>query len=287
MVRLNAWYLKWLSGKAVPYLKTYGLLQTVKFYNRSSIIWEPEGKNILVLAPHMDDEVIGCGGTIHRHLQNGSNVTVVFLTDGRNGSHSLTNLSGKEREEEEKRIVITRKLEAEAALNILGVKSKIYLDTESYNLSSTKLMQQQIKDIILSFKPDLVYLPFFLEEHPDHRATSQILLDATEKLKVNFACLGYEIWTPLFPNCLVKIDNSIDIKKQALLCYKSQLIDKDFIHTIFGLNAYRSITLLENRVGYVEAFLYASLDEYRKLFRNYSIQYNKYKGNSNKMLAPN
>jgi N-acetylglucosamine malate deacetylase 1 len=270
MARLNGRYLKWLIRKAKPYLKTYGLLQTVKFYNRSTIIWEPEGKEILVLAPHMDDEVIGCGGTLYKHLQKGSNVTVVFLTDGRNGSHSLSQLSGADRENEEKRIIKIRKIEAEAALNILGIKNIIYLDAESYNLSSTKLIQCRLKDILLSIKPDVVYLPFFLEEHPDHRATSQILLDATENLNIKFNCIGYEIWTPLFPNCLVKIDDSIEIKKQALLCYKSQLADKNFVHTIFGLNAYRSMSLLDKTSDYVEAFLFASLDEYRKLFKNYN-----------------
>jgi LmbE family N-acetylglucosaminyl deacetylase len=266
---LQRQYLRWLSSKAKPYLKSYGLLQTVKFYNRSSILWEPEGKEIIVLAPHMDDEIIGCGGTIYKHLKKGSNVTIVFLTDGRNGSYNLSRLSGAERQQEELNIVKTRKIEAEAALNTLGIKNKIYLDAESYNLSSTLLIQNLLKDILLSVKPDIVYLPFFLEEHPDHRATSQILVDATENLNINFTCAGYEIWTPLFPNCLVKIDDVVEIKKQALECYISQLTDKDFIHSILGLNAYRSITLLDRSINYVEAFLLTSLVEYRKLFKNY------------------
>jgi N-acetylglucosamine malate deacetylase 1 len=41
----------------------------------------------VVLAPHMDDEVLGCGGTMARQVAAGSDVTVIFLTDGRHGDH--------------------------------------------------------------------------------------------------------------------------------------------------------------------------------------------------------
>ena len=47
-----------------------------------TIVKKPKGKNILVLAPHMDDEIIGCGGVICKHIQNGDSVAVVYFTRG-------------------------------------------------------------------------------------------------------------------------------------------------------------------------------------------------------------
>lgn len=266
MKTLKKWIFRKFSNKAKQYLQSYGLLQTVKLFNKSAIVWEPEGKRILVLAPHMDDEVIGCGGTLLKHIRNNAEVTVVFMTDGRTGSKRLTNLSGKERHKEEIALIETRKNEAELALKTLNIDKWFFLDGYNSNLISTKSIQGKLRQIILSVKPDVVYLPFFLEEHPDHRITNQILIDSIEGFNLQFTCMGYEVWTPLFPNCLVKINDTVEIKKQALLHYTSQLDDKDYVHLSLGLNAYRSGALLDRECNFAEAFFLASFKDYKKLY---------------------
>jgi hypothetical protein len=50
-----------------------------------SMVDKPEGHKILVIAPHPDDEVIGCGGTVRLHRQLGHTVTILYLTDGERG----------------------------------------------------------------------------------------------------------------------------------------------------------------------------------------------------------
>jgi LmbE family N-acetylglucosaminyl deacetylase len=262
---LKQWFLRQLSKRAKPYLESYGLLKTVKIFHHSALVWEPAAGKILVLTPHMDDEVIGCGGTLYKHIRNGAKVTIVYLTDGRYGSSSLEKLSGEERRKKERELVETRKREARLAMETLGVKEGIFLDAEENNLN-TVIVRRELLRILNAMKPDLVYLPFFLEEHPDHRATSQLLIEVTEGSNLQFDCCAYEVWTPLFPNCYVDISDVSEIKKTALQHYASQLADKDYIHTCLGLNAYRSMALLSNR-GYAEAFFRSSLLEYRELFK--------------------
>ncbi len=262
--------LKRLSRAARPYLRSSGLLQVSGVYNRSAMVWEPGAENVMVLAPHMDDEIIGCGGAIALHLRRGARVCVVFMTDGRGGSGEVGVLQGEERARREQELVQLRKTEARAALDTLGVRDMECIDAPDGALASCAWAAEKLRDIIETRKPQLVYLPFFLEEHPDHRATSQVLLDATRGSSHSFQCLGYEVWTPLFPNCLVRIDSTVDIKKAALSCYRSQLAEADYLHASIGLNAHRSAGLLNARNGYAEAFHVLSLADYREQFAKFA-----------------
>lgn len=269
MRQLTKILLKRLSRAARPYLKSSGLLQVSGVYNRSAMVWEPGAEKVLVLAPHMDDETIGCGGTLALHAKRGAQITVMFLTDGRHGSSEINALAGEERQRREKEYIELRTTEARAALMRLGVNRMICLDAEDGALSQCTWAAEKLRDVIRKLQPDLVYLPFYLEEHADHRAASQVLLDAVAGTSLQFQCIGYEVWTPLFPNCLVRIDASVETKKQALLEYRSQLQQCDYLHASIGLNAHRSAGLLQEPgalVGYAEAFYVTSLPQYREQF---------------------
>lgn len=152
-------------------------------------------------------------------------------------------------------------------METLGIQDSIFLDAEDGQLSSAQGLPDRVKQILESIAPDVVYLPFFLEEHPDHRAVTQILMEATEGISYEFDCCGYEVWTPLFPNCLVEINDAVGVKKQALRHYQSQLVENDYLHAALGLNAYRAIALSQTRGGFVEAFFKASLKDYRALYK--------------------
>jgi N-acetylglucosamine malate deacetylase 1 len=263
MRSLSKLLLKTFSRAARPYLKTYGLLQTAKVFNRSALVWEPAAENVLVLAPHMDDEVIGCGGTLAKHIARGAAVTVAFLTDGgAGGAAAAGDRSGTS-------LTATRKREAHAALSALGVRHLEFLDAPDGHLASTPSLTDKLRAILATGRFDLVYLPFFLEEHPDHRAASQILLDATRGADLRLQCLGYEVWTALFPNCLVNIDDTAQLKREALSHYRSQLAEADYAHTQFGLNAYRSAAFLGGSCRFAEAFCALPLEQYRELYDAY------------------
>lgn len=265
---LSRWFVRQVSRKAKPYLFSYGILQTVKI--KPALVWEPGAERVLVLSPHFDDEVIGCGGTIIKHIRKGAKVTVVFFTDGRFGSSALLNLEGEERQRYQEALMAIRRMEAASSLKKLGVAEGIYFDAPETMVGSDSTLQSRLRNVLDDVKPDVVYLPFFLEEHPDHRAVGQVLLDCTRGRSDHFDCFGYEVWTPLFPNCLVEISDVVERKKEAILQYASQLSDKDYVHSALGLNAYRS-TILQGQRGYVEAFYMATLSEYRRLYEAFRL----------------
>jgi LmbE family N-acetylglucosaminyl deacetylase len=224
-------------------------VQGASIDNLTVAVCEPGKSRVVVLAPHMDDEVLGCGGTIARHVRAQSEVSVVFLTDGRHGG-----------------AVALRKSEARRAADVLGVRTIHFLDAEDSRLRHDSLVAGRLRATLEQERPEIVYLPFFLESHPDHRATNSVLFAATRGSTLRFECRGYEVWTPLFPNCIVRIDETLHLKRQAMECYASQLAVRDYLHCNLGLNAYRTMSLAAGTAGqYAEVFHALPLRDYRRL----------------------
>lgn len=266
--------LRYLSRKARPYLRTYGLLQTAKIFNKSAIVWEPGNQRVLVLSPHMDDETLGCGGALAAHVAHGSSVTVVFLTDCSRGG-KVQDANGNHVNGSAAEISRLRRLEARRALSILGIEQMIFLSARDGELAPTPEVVSQLRSVILDVQPAIIYLPCFLEEHPDHRAVTEVLLAAAKELPFEVRCHAYEVWTPLFPNCFVNIDTTMDAKRRALSQYATQLADSDYLHSTLGLNAYRSSALLGRSCSFAEAYLSVALSEYRDLYEGFRHGYSR------------
>jgi N-acetylglucosamine malate deacetylase 1 len=225
--------------------------------------YEPGRAKVIVLAPHMDDEVLGCGGTIARHAIAGSDLQVIFLTDGRRGGGGMKSPDGAAIRAQE--VVSIRKEEARRAAQVLGVGALTFLDGEDSRLSSDSHAGMRLREVLVREKPDIVYLPFFMDAHPDHRAANSVLSAATLGTSLQFECRGYEVWTPLFANSLVCIDETIDAKWQAMRCYRSQLAETDYLHCINGLNAYRAMSFGTRTARFAEAFHALTLSDYLRL----------------------
>jgi len=224
-------------------------VQGASIFDLTVSVCEPDARKVVVLAPHMDDEVLGCGGTIARHVAAGAQVSVVFLTDGRYGGDPTI-----------------RKAEARRAADTLGAGALHFLDAEDSRLREDPHVAGKLRDTLERESPDIVYLPFFLENHRDHRAANNVLFAATSGSSLRFECRGYEVWAPLFPNCVVRIDETVHLKRQAMECYVSQNAVRDYLHSNLGLNAYRAMSLAVGENGrYVEAFHALPLADYRRL----------------------
>jgi LmbE family N-acetylglucosaminyl deacetylase len=229
----------------------------------------PKGKRILVVAPHMDDEVFGCGGTLARAVMQGSKVKVVFLTDGRLGYSP--ELRGDLPQEEihafEQRLVKARKHEARRAGEILGFCDASFLDLPDGRAAYAVDGMERLRKVISEFDPDTVFLPFATDQHPDHWAANKLLIKAggAARLGSSVQCWGYEVWTPLVANTFVDVTNVMGQKEEAMLVYSSQNSYRDYARAITSLNAYRSLAAGIPR-GHVEAYFVESFARYRELF---------------------
>lgn len=218
-------------------------------------IKEREQKNVLVLAPHMDDELIGCGGSILKHKEAGRNISIIFFTDG---SHFI-NDKNMSRE-----FCLKRKKEANTVCEFVGV-TPYYLDIPDRTLSYNSETLEQVVNILHKCQPDIIYLPHRNEGDKEHRIVAEIFNEAywlandTYQLKyqkqMNIAkvILEYEVWTPIVnPTYYEDISDFIEKKCNAISIYKSQKKFFDYAYSIKGLNQYRGGMF---HVPYAEAFI--------------------------------
>ena len=200
---------------------------------------------ILVIAPHPDDECIGCGGAICRHGQRGDRVHVVFLTSGELGLKELPREQAWN----------IREQEAREAAKILQLASVEFLRCPDWTLSDAILLaSERLAPVLRRLAPELIYLPHPQEWHPDHKVALPVV---TQALAANGSAaprlLGYEVWTPLTEYQHVEnISDVMDTKLKALGEHRSQLSQLEYVRAVRGLNEFRGA--MAGRCRYAEVF---------------------------------
>lgn len=228
-------------------------------------------ERVMVLAPHMDDEVVGCGGVLRRHILSGARITVVFLTDGSASDPHIARHCASEAELREARAALSlrRKQEAMQAARIIGYDDLVFLDRPDGALKVDDALVREVAHLITERAPQVIYYPCAMEMHPDHWTASLLLgrlIDSGEApVLATTLCRAYEAWTPLPPNRLVDISDVFDIKIKALKSFESQLEHVDYVRTTTGLNAYRAMT--QDGSGYWEAFYEGTATQHAELVR--------------------
>ncbi len=214
------------------------------------------GRRVLALAPHPDDETIGCGGALALHADAGDPVKVVFMTNGARGD-----MSGRE---ERSRYIRLRRSEARAACARLGVTDLVFWPCEDRALARAREAVAWLTDLLDGFGPDLVYAPSPLEIHPDHRAGAALVQEAARACDAAFDVALCEVSHPLFVNTLVDITPVLDRKKAAIREYGSQLKELPYDEVCLGLSRYRSLTL-PGPATHAEGFFLESAERIRSI----------------------
>jgi LmbE family N-acetylglucosaminyl deacetylase len=200
--------------------------------------------NVLVIAPHPDDEAIGCGGTVRLHAARGDRVFAVFLTSGELGLRSLP------REQAWRQ----RETEAQAAADILGIADLIFLRRADWLVGEcVEEIATALRSILCRELPGLIYLPHAEESHPDHKASLPVVLRALQESDYPLPVLRcYEFWTPLAEHDHVEdISETMGCKLRAIRCYRSQLAQIRYDRAVRALNQYRGLTAAKCRFAEV------------------------------------
>jgi LmbE family N-acetylglucosaminyl deacetylase len=190
-----------------------------------------------MFAPHPDDEVFGAGGSILKWLEEGHDVSIIWLTDGRAGYRKARKIGELEDNEEtritEEELAEKRLAEAAASAKVLGIKPEncYFLkyhdqDLQNHIYDAVNKLTKIIKDA------DRFILPSNNNDHPDHQAAHDIAVKVAEKLGLkDLEFYVYAVHTAL----KAEGDHLINVRFgnlrfkafEALEKHKSQFFTKD------------------------------------------------------------
>lgn len=199
----------------------------------------PQGKRLVVLAPHSDDESIGCGGLL---LSYPAQSEVICLTDGSRGDPNIP------REE----LIAIREGELAQALTFAGVASFRFLGIPDQGMAQG---YDQFSSLDLS-QVDYVCLPNFLDQHPDHKAVTHLLQRLLREKAYNpqLKIVFYEVWGALpVWNYYTNLSPDLLSRKTKMIGYfASQIKQINYAERLTGLHVYRGIVVGQPAV---EAYL--------------------------------
>ena len=151
-------------------------------------------RRILIVAPHPDDESLGCGGLASILAADGRQLHTLFVTDG--GASHRNSASWPR-----PRLAAEREKEAARALDVLGLGDMPrtflgLLDANMPDPAATKWREakRRVAGLVDDFLPDLVLLPWRRDPHSDHRASWTLATEAIAATSVRPARFEYAIW---------------------------------------------------------------------------------------------
>ena len=217
-------------------------------------------KNILVIAPHADDEVLGCGGTIYKHHLNGDKVYVAVMTNASNGAPELFSETD----------INNIRNEALKAHKILCVAQTLFFDFPAPNLNQYPLYKiaDKISFLIKKYKINTMYIPHRGDLHKDHESIYDASLVAAKPLpsqSVNkilvYETLSETDWSDtvsssfFVPRYFNTFQKSVLNKKiAAMKCFKSQLKDPPNSRSLENLKNLASVRGSTVGNSYAESF---------------------------------
>jgi LmbE family N-acetylglucosaminyl deacetylase len=196
----------------------------------------PDGESdMLVFAPHPDDEVLGCGGLIARKRLEGSPVHIAYLTDGSESHPDHPAISPEA-------VAEMRENEARQATRRLGVESTavVFLKARDGALAhldpaAAAELMGKIAIILKEVRPDEIFLPFHHDGSSEHNAAFRLVAGALAQTKIKVRIFAFPVWSWWNPLLLIRPLFTVrkvwrndfrgyeHIKKQALATYASQV----------------------------------------------------------------
>ena len=196
---------------------------------------DPASGPILVVAPHPDDETLGCGSMIAAHAKVRQPVQVIFLTDGE-GSHPAHPAISPAQ------LAHTRRAEALAALAALGLPDPAHATTflrlpdgglDRLSPAAAQAAVTALVDLIRLHRPGVIFTPYVLGGSTEHTAANRLTVTACT-LAPGAVLLEYPVWAwwnafrlrprlrPGAGNLRMALGPHREAKLRALACHRTQ-----------------------------------------------------------------
>ena len=213
-------------------------------------------KSVMVIAPHPDDESLGCGGTLLKHKSLGDDIHWCVVTDMQHSNNYTS-------EQKAQRAELVQKVS-----ECFGFSSERNLGFTPAGLDSTTTgaLIGKLKEYIGLVKPHTIYIPYAFDVHSDHRYVFEAIIAVSKSFRAPYikkvACyetLSETHWNASYiepnfvPDVFIDISHEYKSKEKALKNYSSQIKNNQArnIDAIKGLASFRGS---QNNKKYCEAF---------------------------------
>ena len=230
------------------------VLNTTRFVkNLQPIVLNvPVNKRVLVVAAHPDDDIFGAGGTMIELRKRNSNVDVIYLIGQTNTGDSLP-----------------IKADQLKICKELGVTPH-FLDCREGRIPfNEEQLIKSLRKLVGKTKPDLLFIPFLLDDHDDHRAANHIFFNVLKDMDLTLEVWSYELSGVLVPNVVINITGSVDRKKELLDMYVSEKSNRNFTHYCLSKNGANCRYIPSKRKEFAETFFVVPVKEYLDLCNKY------------------
>lgn len=213
---------------------------------------------VLVIASHPDDEVLGVGGTIARHVAAGDTVHSLIIAEGATSRHGID-------DETETRALRSA---AAAAASALGAEPPRLLGLPDNRLDTMALLDivQPIEAVLSELKPQIVYTHFAGDLNRDHGITAEAveiacrpLPDQTVSALYAFETVSSTEWgignSGFMPQLFVDVAAGFEAKMQALRCYDSEMRPFPHARSYEAVEALARVRGAQSGMDMAEAFM--------------------------------
>jgi LmbE family N-acetylglucosaminyl deacetylase len=210
--------------------------------------------NILIISPHPDDEVLGCGGTIAKYAARGDNISVCYVTKAYTPDWSEEYIHSKENEIQQSNA-------------ILGISKRYDLDYPTVKLDTIpqKEINHSLAEIVAKVRPDYAFIPHNGDLNKDHRIVHEAALVALRPVShhcsfiLSYETLSETEWgtdLPMFkPLYYVDITNALETKIRAMMAFKTELKEGPHPRSLNGIRHLAGKRGSEILVDAAEAFM--------------------------------
>lgn len=214
-------------------------------------------KNVIVISAHPDDETLGAGGTILKHVANGDNVYWLIVTN-------VFENQGFSKERVE-----SRQEEIKEVEKLLGICKTFLLNYPTMTLSSSSLIKMvpDISSIFSEVKPEIIYTLNRSDAHSDHRVIFDAVMACTKSFRYPFIkqilmyeCISETEFAPalaekaFLPNYFVDITKYLDKKNEIMKVFESEISEHPFPRSHENIKALAHFRGASVGVKYAEAF---------------------------------
>jgi N-acetylglucosamine malate deacetylase 1 len=211
---------------------------------------------VLVIAPHPDDETLGCGGSLMRLRQQGSEITWLIVT-------SVSEKSGWPKD-----LVAQRDAEIARVAEMMGFAHVVNLRLPAAELDTIPMREliDKFSEVVQTRKPNLVFVPSRLDVHTDHRVTFDAAAACTKWFRnpcvrrvlayetISETGFGLNSEMVFHPNYFIEISEFLDRKVEVMGIYKSEVGDFPFPRSVEAIRALAAVRGAASGFAAAEAF---------------------------------